>query len=268
MKYNAEFKMALMGREIAFTMVMDTELSIDNDTIEYTKRYGTPEPEVVGFFGRAVRPGDFVIDGGACTGYLTLVLSKLVGPNGTVFAFEPAKQNWVKLSENIAVNQVTNVELFEQALWDRPQIKTLYLAADAGFNAFYNGGPNMYVVGQQEVQTMMLNDISVSPRLIKLDIEGAEEQALRGATKHLGSNGCPYIVFELNGTSLAAMCSSQKSLQTFMGQYGYEMFILHADGRLPTLIPRQTKIHSWKQNLNMLFSTIEAVGALWPEEHL
>jgi hypothetical protein len=43
------------------------------------------------------------------------------------------------------------------------------------------------------------------------------------------------------------------------------MFILHEDGAIPTLVPPNTKIWSIFKNLNVLFSTVEAVGQAWPD---
>jgi Methyltransferase FkbM domain len=102
-------------------------------------------------------------------------------------------------------------------------------------------------------------------RLIKLDIEGAEEKALRGGTSILGEEGCPYIVLELNVEALPKFGSSPESVCGFMREWGYEPFLLHANGSLPTYLPRRTHVIPNRLNWNVLFSTFDMVGAAWPE---
>ncbi|MGC2280676.1 MAG: hypothetical protein WA603_11710, partial [Candidatus Acidiferrales bacterium] len=63
--------------------------------------YGTWEPEVVQAVQQEVTAGMNVLDLGAQSGFYTLLLSRLVGPEGRVFAFEPLPANFRLLDENV-----------------------------------------------------------------------------------------------------------------------------------------------------------------------
>ena len=64
-----------------------------------------------------VQPGDKVIDVGAGFGYHTLYLSRLVGNNGTVYAFEARKSIFELLDASVQINHFTNIKLFNNVLF-------------------------------------------------------------------------------------------------------------------------------------------------------
>jgi len=61
---------------------------------------------------KLVKPGDVVFDIGANIGAHTLALARSVGPQGRVFAFEPAEFAFVKLKANLALNPELRTRLF------------------------------------------------------------------------------------------------------------------------------------------------------------
>src|SRR5579863_676039 len=81
--------------------------------------YGTWEPEVVKAVTEVVREGFVAIDVGAHLGYYALILSRLVGSNGQVIAFEPIPSNFRILSENIELNHCKNIQAVNKAVSDR-----------------------------------------------------------------------------------------------------------------------------------------------------
>lgn len=71
------------------------------------------------FIKRYLRPGDTSRDVGANVGVYTLLAASLVGPTGTVHAFEPRPKALGYLYENISLNKLRNVQVYELALSDR-----------------------------------------------------------------------------------------------------------------------------------------------------
>src|SRR5690606_34921798 len=69
------------------------------------------EPVVVSIMRRVLRPGDTFIDGGANLGILTLIGSRLVGPSGRVYAFEPQAAAAERVRAHLTMNGITNVVL-------------------------------------------------------------------------------------------------------------------------------------------------------------
>ena len=177
--------LALGDCKIEFKMLIDADFIADQHLAAELREFGCAEPEVVAAMFHIVRPGDFVIDGGANTGFFTCVLSRLVGETGRVLAYEPDYMNVEKLNANLEANGITNVKIDSRPLWEKEESVTLYLAKDTGFSSLAPTG----VEEQFNVSpyNSVCLDCSDSPRLIKLDIEGAEERVLRGAI----ANGFP-----------------------------------------------------------------------------
>ena len=258
------------GRPIAFKMTFDGDCAPDKDMIQELQAHGCCEPEVAHLMARTVRPGDYVIDGGANVGFFTLLLSQLVGPTGFVLAFEPGENNLWKLEANIKLNSAANVQIERKALWYTNKSVALHMCEDGSKDALsaHDGSR-----GAAACEGIMLDEyLPASFRLLKLDIEGAEEAALRGAEALLRDNACSYVVTELNVEAMPKLGSSIETLRAFMRERGYDPFLLHANDMLPTYVPRETKISTfnarsnlYKLNFNVLFSTFDMVAAAWPE---
>ncbi|MDO9712053.1 FkbM family methyltransferase [Paracraurococcus lichenis] len=67
------------------------------------------------FLARTLRPGESVVDAGACTGYFTLLAAELVGPAGRVLALEPNPQSAALLRRNVALNGFADRVTVEEA---------------------------------------------------------------------------------------------------------------------------------------------------------
>jgi FkbM family methyltransferase len=252
----------LAGREIDILMGVDPNDLTDSELLHAINVSGCPEPEVANAMVRAIKPGDFVIDGGANIGFFTVLMATLVGPTGSVLAFEPGQNNLHKLDANIKLNNLSNVEVCQQPLWNKADLVRFYMCADGGKNSLE---PHPDTRGASVHKAVKLNsyDVPKHLKLIKLDIEGAEEMALRGGTKFLRAQ--PYLILELNVEALAKFDSSPSDICEFLHYYGYSPFLLHPNGALPTFIPRHIKVQPNRLNWNVLFSTFEMVAKAWPE---
>ena len=74
-----------------------------------------------------------------------------------------------------------------------------------------------------------------SVKAIKIDVEGSEVRALRGAVETIALHGIPFVVAEVNRMGLDLMGSSEPELRQMMQEYGYEVWLLR-DGE-PELVP-------------------------------
>lgn len=252
--------LSLDDRRVAFDM-----RQLDNDPIssavqEQLEKYKCCEPEVVHLMMRAIRPGDIAIDGGANIGFFTLLMSKLVGSTGLVIAYEPGIENVARLKENLELNQIANVDVRQNALWNAEVVVDLQIDRDGGNNSL---GTVKNIVSIERHDAVALNSIGLAPRFIKLDIEGAEIRALYGASEHLKHTTCPFVVCELNEPALKALDGSQTELRGWMRLYGYKTFLLHKDGTYPSQLPERVNILPTYLNSNILFSTPEKVADIW-----
>ncbi len=184
--------------------------------------YGSWEPEVVEEIKRKVTPGMTVLDIGAQSGFYSLLFSKLVGANGHVFAFEPLPANYRFLEENLELNRIRNVTAERSAVADRSGETGFDFPADAPWLV---AGP---VVASDNQGTFSVPSVSIDDfvlerkvpvHLIKMDIEGAEVMALRGASRTLGRYH-PILVIELHS---AGQESPMLSIPGHLRELGYEV---------------------------------------------
>lgn len=143
-----------------------------------------------------VLPGGTVIDVGAHYGAYTVALSALVGPEGRVLAVEPADHALSVLRRNIEINAAENVTVLAAALGEESATATLHMHGDqsrASLNQFAEGD-----TGSQSVAVACLDDLVQGGPVdfIKIDVEGYELPALRGADRILSENR-PVVQFEL-----------------------------------------------------------------------
>lgn len=137
-----------------------------------------------------IRPGDMVIDAGANIGATTVYLAQLVGPQGSVIAIEMMPDTAKRLRHNLALNGLTAVGVIEKALAEISD-KTVTAEVSEGLfgQASIAARTNIgRVLRRVEVVTTTLDQVTEGVgeiALIKVDLEGAEVQALAGAQQTL-----------------------------------------------------------------------------------
>ena len=171
---------------------MDTHIG---KSLKLYGEYSQGESEL---FDVLVRAGDWVIEGGANIGSLTVHLAQLVGENGKVFAFEPQRLVFQLLAGNMAINNLTNVYCFQKYLSDETGTVKVPVFDPTKVNNF--GGYSMrtnYSEGD-DVEVITPDSLQL-PRcdFIKLDVEDMELKALKGA-ENIIKNFHPIIYAEAN----------------------------------------------------------------------
>ena len=143
---------------------------------------------------KIVRRGTIVFDIGANIGYYTRYLSNLLGNCGLVVAVEPMPRALRLLQRNAELAR-SSIKVIPCAVGECHSRGTLHEAVDLDTSRVrFTGGDDM--VGVEVVAIDALADEYGQPDLIKLDIEGAELQALRGAKQVLSGPDPPVILFE------------------------------------------------------------------------
>ncbi len=161
--------------------------------------FGTFEKEVARTLLEIVQPGWVVFDIGAHIGYFTLLLAKLVGPHGRVFAFEPLSENFQTLEENVRMNECRNVVLENQAVAAMSGMMSLRsndshrLTSTA---SLVHGRP------MGEVGVVRLDDytqgIPERIRLVMMDVEGGEAAVIEGMRDTITRHR-PTLLIEVHG---------------------------------------------------------------------
>jgi FkbM family methyltransferase len=132
----------------------------------------------------AAGEGDIAIDGGGCWGDTALYLAQQVGSSGRVHCFEFSPDNLPTLESNLSLNPALaeRIRIARHALWSKSGEQLSFNPAGPGTRV--GGG----AAGSYQVSTLTIDDLVAREKLsrvdfIKMDIEGAELDALRGAER-------------------------------------------------------------------------------------
>jgi FkbM family methyltransferase len=177
------------------------------DTTGGVLRYGLglAEETVQDALAEHLRPGDVFYDLGANVGFLSLIGARLVGEGGQVVAFEPVPTTAALLRRNASLNGFDHVDVVEAAVGARAGRARLVLE-EASQMAHLSTVPGMAEAGTTseidvEVLTLdaHLDDGASPPDVIKIDVEGAEIDALQGMARTISAHH-PTIICEIHGT--------------------------------------------------------------------
>jgi FkbM family methyltransferase len=144
-------------------------------------QYGEYSEGEVALFRDWLRPGDVALDVGANIGALTIPMARLVGPTGTVYSFEPQRIVFQILCGNVAMNELGNVQTLQ---WAVGHAAGTTKVAPLDYGAQYNfGGISLGGLKGEDVAVIAIDDINLPKlRLLKMDVEGMELNAIMGAT--------------------------------------------------------------------------------------
>jgi FkbM family methyltransferase len=186
---------------------------------------------------RRVGPGDVVIDGGAHLGLYALTLAQQVGPSGHVLAFEPHPESRMLLSDAVARNGfLGRVSVRAAALAHASRRGSLRSGRRCSAHAHACLHDTDAPVSRAErlfpIDIVALDDLDLDRRvgLIKLDVEGAELLAVRGALRLIRRDR-PAILCELGDEQLTRVSGrpSEHVIRT-LAEVGYHAREIRPDG--------------------------------------
>ena len=163
---------------------------------------GVYEPVETRVVMACVSEGDMAFDVGANIGWYTTLLSRLVGPRGTVHAFEPLASTYQVLTGNCNLNKCLNVVLNNIALGDRDGRVTMHYYPDeacgnASMVRMSTASSIQSTCSLTTLDAFVLKYHVSRCDFIKCDAEGAEMDFVKGACRTL-SQFEPSILIELN----------------------------------------------------------------------
>jgi len=158
------------------------------------------EPEFMDLIEAEVNKGDSAFDLGANIGYVTMHLAHYVGEGGKVYAVEPSPRNFSILKKTIEVNKIGHiVEAQQLAISSKTGTRELNISKESNLNSF---AKTKHTTKTIEVKTTSIDDFFKDrrfPNFIKMDIEGAEVDALAGIDKILAASDAPIkILMEIH----------------------------------------------------------------------
>lgn len=168
---------------------------------------GCGERHILELLISKLRAGDVIYDIGSHVGLYTIVLAKVVGPQGQVIAFEPESQNHKHLLSNVELNDLMNVRVFRKALGDQDSEKKLYIGDDTGNSSLvrpYATETSYELVELVNGDRFVEAENLPLPRVVKIDVEGYEYNVIEGLRHTLGQPACELVCCEIHPTLLPA----------------------------------------------------------------
>ncbi len=177
-----------------------------------------------------VRPDTLIIDVGANVGFFTLPFAQWVsGDRGKVIAIEPEPENVRSLIAAVSASPFKHrIEIIEAAAADT--LEDRCLALNPTNPADHRLASEGLAVRGTTLCAIVDARGQPSVSMIKIDVQGAELMVLRGAADLLERDG-PAIFIELDDAALEAAGTSADDVARFLGQFGYQMHRLEANGK-------------------------------------
>lgn len=158
------------------------------------------------------RPGNVVVDVGANIGEYAIPAAKAAGNKGTVIALEPNPQAFSLLEQNLLLNKQKNIQAIKKAVYSRKGKIKMY--THPGSNVFDSVNP--IFASYYPTEAVTLDAIAGTLKkidLVKMDIEGGEFLALKGAHRVLQRK--PRLIIELHGQA------NRNNVERLLRKYQY-----------------------------------------------
>lgn len=188
------------------------------------------------FLKNYINTGDHVVDIGANCGQISLYLSKLVGIEGEVSSFEPSEYAFNYFSHNLKLNNISNVTTVYAAVSDSNDNLKMVLNFEPATGGILDSIESDTKNDNSEneivyIKSVRLDDYcyenNIKPNFIKIDVEGAGDKVLKGATKIINEYK-PYIYIEMH------MPQEQNAVKEYLQKTGYKIETLEGN---PVLDP-------------------------------
>jgi FkbM family methyltransferase len=194
------------------------------------------------FLKSVLKPEMVFVDMGANQGEFTVVLAALL-TQGTVISFEPVPSIREDLEKNIALNNLKNVLVYSCGVSDTEGSLPIFTSEDTerqqsiheGLGTLYQTDYRSKQIGV--IQLRRFDDVFNETNLkrldaIKIDIEGAELFALKGALNSIKRYKPQHILIELNQETSRAAGYEVREVIEFLENLGYRWHELSKHGKL------------------------------------
>lgn len=179
------------------------------------------------------KKGDIIVDAGANIGTFSVRAAKIVGNEGKVIAIEPEASNLVLLRRNVEANELSNVVIIPKGVWSAKGTLKLNIATGPSGHSFYRDkcyGTDTATESQDvEVDSIdgILKELGIDGAdFIKMDVEGAEVEGLRGAEEAFKNSDVALAI------EIAHVVDGQSTCQNVLSTLEEAGFQAHREGEL------------------------------------
>lgn len=237
----------LLGRRYIEKRIHDYRLLLDADDPGIGRQLLTRaarEPEQAFVVERTLGPGKVAFDLGANVGYYTVMMAKLVGASGRVYAVEPFPRSFGLLQENVRRNHLDNVSIDNVAIGAADGEVQLQLARKSNWHSLHVPELNASIPWQAKYARALVGSIPVRTRslgayladkpaidLLRMDLEGYEVQILTRLSELPGAHTRRMkILFETHPEFYDSATNNMRdALEQLCRKHGYRFEYLISD---------------------------------------
>jgi FkbM family methyltransferase len=193
------------------------------------------ESPVCRYLASTIIPGDIVLEVGANVGVVTILLARRVAPGGHIYAFEPSPKSLQALSDHLSLNGVSESQatIVPAAVSDTCGRAMFYFDGASGQNTLSAKHRRIPAATSVEVETVTIDAFcsrrKIVPKFIKIDIEGYELHALRGAELTLRRYR-PTVLVEMHPMNWPEIGITASDVAECISRLGYEALPLRPGG--------------------------------------
>jgi len=252
--YRATKKKRIVSAPLFWGKPMFIALPASTDIFLTGGKSHSSEIRLAKFLLNTLKPGDHFLDIGAHYGYFTLLASEITGKEGKVLAFEPSKEAFEILTMNALTAE--NISVFRKAVsnknepvvfYEFPNLYSEYNTSnvqqfqnESWFNHF---SPNKVEIEATTID-LISTENNLHPKLIKIDVEGAENLVIKGG-KNFFQKESPILIMEYLSQERNNL-THKEALKT-LSEWGYTSNFIDKNGHIIPL----TDIDLYLQNENM-----------------
>jgi FkbM family methyltransferase len=180
------------------------------------------------FLLRYLRPEDTFLDIGANIGIYTLLAATKLS-RGRVYSFEPLPKNYDRLKENLELNHFQQVEAYPIAISHQTGSVALDPAGEDALPFITSEVTQRTISVMTDTLERILPEESLQTLVLaKIDIEGAEILAFKGATALLQNHRPPVWILEIND-AVHRFGYTRQDVVDFLQKYGYSLYRYDVD---------------------------------------
>ena len=200
--------------------------------------------------------GSTAVDVGACFGYFTVLMARQVGPEGTVYALEPAASNLDYLRRNLEANHISNVQLIAAAAGSAVGQRGFHLQESSSKHGFFGHSTAVQTV---TVDVVRLDQTVQEPvDLVLIDVEGAELEVLEGMSGLLDLDRPLTVLLEWNPYLLATAGYEPGEVPKWLRERGCAVSLLDQGTGAPSTIEEVLELFQSKALPESRYTTLLA----------
>jgi len=230
------------GRHEAALHIADREITVDlKRRSQFAVAVLKPELTETRLLLNCLRAGDVFFDVGSNWGYYTLLAASVVGDRGLVVSIEADPGVVPQLLEAVNRSGVANVLVVNAAVTERAGLgaslrRPFYKADTAGFVDSFSSSRRGATVVTRTLDMVWRQVGCPGVRMMKIDIEGFEPLAIRGARELLTSGGCDFVQVEVSNWAHERCGAHHEQIYADLTQWGFHhAYMVARNGELRTV---------------------------------